>query len=63
MINEGIKNNMNISSMQQDIIKEKQTEIDYLNGAVAELGKKYGIKCPVNEGLVMIIKGMEKPKA
>ncbi|MCH8003273.1 MAG: 2-dehydropantoate 2-reductase [Nanoarchaeota archaeon] len=55
----GYKGSKNLSSMYQDIIKGKKTEIDYLNGAVVELGKKYGIKCPVNEGLVMIIKGME----
>jgi len=59
-INEGIKGSKNLSSMYQDIIKGKHTEIDYLNGAVVELGKKYGIKCPVNKGLVMIVKGMEK---
>ncbi|MBI2658162.1 2-dehydropantoate 2-reductase [Candidatus Woesearchaeota archaeon] len=58
-INEAIKDSRNISSMQQDIIKGKKTEIDYLNGAVAELGKKYGIGCPANEALAMIIKDME----
>ena len=59
MVDEMIKDSKNISSMQQDILKGRKTEIDYLNGAVVELGKKYGIKCPVNEGLVMIVKGME----
>ncbi len=60
MIDEAIKNSKNISSMQQDLIKGKRTEIDYLNGGVAKLGKKYGIKCPVNEALAMIIKEMER---
>ena len=41
-------------------MKGKKTEIDYLNGAVVKLGKKYGVKCPVNEALVKIIKEMEK---
>lgn len=50
----------NQSSMLQDILKGRKTEIDYLNGAVVELGKKYGIKCPVNETLIRIVKGMEK---
>ena len=59
MVNKMIKDSKNISSMQQDLIKGKKTEIDYLNGAVVKLGKRQGIKCPVNEGLVMIIKGME----
>ncbi len=55
-INEEFKNSRNISSMQQDLLKGKHTEIDYLNGAVAKLGKKFGIKCPVNEALASIIK-------
>ena len=59
-INRAIIGSKNLSSMYQDILKGKKTEIDYLNGAVVKLGKKYGIKCPVNEGLVMVIKGMEK---
>ena len=61
-INKAIKGSKNLSSMHQDLLKGKKTEIDYLNGAVVELGKKYGIKCPVNEGLIMIINGMEKRK-
>jgi 2-dehydropantoate 2-reductase len=60
IINNEFKNSVNISSMQQDILKGKKTEIDYLNGAVAELGRKYGIKCPVNEALTMIINGINK---
>lgn len=55
-INAAVIDSKNISSMQQDLIKGKHTEIDYLNGAVARLGKKYGIKCPVNEALTEIIK-------
>jgi 2-dehydropantoate 2-reductase len=61
-INDAFKNSTNTSSMQQDLIKGKHTEIDCLNGAVVKLGKKYGINCPVNEALVMIIKEMEKVK-
>ncbi len=57
-INKEFRNSRNISSMQQDLIKKNPTEIDYLNGAVVKLGKKYGIKCPVNESLVAIIKEM-----
>ena len=60
IINDAIKDSRNLSSMHQDVLKGKKTEIDYLNGAVVELGKKYGIKCPVNEALVVIVKGMGK---
>ena len=59
-INETFENSRNISSMYQDLTKGNHTEIDYLNYAVVKLGKKYGIKCPVNLALVNIIKEMEK---
>ena len=60
IINKEFKNSRNISSMRQDLLKGKHTEIDYLNGAVVELGKEYGIRCPVNEALSSIIKFLEK---
>ena len=59
-VNDAIKDSKNISSMQQDLLKGKTTEIDYLNGAIVKMGKKYGIKCPVNSALAAIIKEMEK---
>jgi len=49
----------NIASMRQDLLKGKPTEIDHMNGAVVELGRRYGIACPVNAALVTIIKAME----
>jgi 2-dehydropantoate 2-reductase len=49
----------NIVSMQQDLLRGRTTEIDYLNGAVVEIGAKYGLDCPVNSALTSIIKGME----
>ena len=58
-INREFAGSTNISSMQQDLLKGKKTEISYLNGAVAELGKKYGIECPVNEALASMINYLE----
>lgn len=58
-INNMLKGSRNISSMLQDITKKRRTEIDYINGAVAKLGEKYNIGCPVNKGLVMFIKCIE----
>jgi 2-dehydropantoate 2-reductase len=49
----------NIVSMQQDLLRGRSTEIDYLNGTVVELGAKHGLDCPVNSALTSIIKGME----
>jgi len=50
----------NLSSMQQDLLKGRRTEIDFLNGAVVALGRQYGVECPVNQALTMIIKAMER---
>ena len=50
----------NIASMRQDLMRGKATEIDYMNGAVAERGRRLGIACPVNSALVVIIKAMER---
>ena len=48
----------NIASMRQDLLKGKTTEIEFMNGAVVALGKRFGIECPVNGALVAIIQGM-----
>jgi 2-dehydropantoate 2-reductase len=49
----------NFSSMCQDILKRKKTEIDFLNGRIVELGRKHGVPTPVNETLVDFIKFLE----
>ncbi len=48
----------NIASMRQDLMRGKPTEIDHMNGAVVDLGRRSGIDCPVNAALVAIIKAM-----
>jgi 2-dehydropantoate 2-reductase len=50
----------NLASMQQDLLKGRRTEIDFLNGAVVKLGTKYGVDCPVNQALTAIITAMER---
>jgi 2-dehydropantoate 2-reductase len=47
------------TSMLQSLEKGSVTEIDFINGAVVHLGKKYGIPTPVNQVLVACIKGIE----
>ncbi len=49
----------NLSSMCQDLMKRKRTEIDFLNGKIVELGRKHQIPTPINETLVYLIKSME----
>lgn len=48
------------TSMLQSLEKKGPTEIDYINGAVVQYGKKIGIPTPVNSTLVACIKGLEK---
>ena len=50
-----------IASMRQDLMKGRKTEIDHMNGAVAELGVKFGIACPVNTAMTTMIRFLEAP--
>ncbi|MGB8781006.1 MAG: 2-dehydropantoate 2-reductase [Candidatus Bathyarchaeia archaeon] len=50
----------NYSSMCQDIMRGKRTEIDFLNGKIVELGARHSIPTPVNETLVHLIKFLEE---
>ena len=50
----------NRSSMLQDILKGRKTEIDFLNGEIVELAEKHKIGVPVNKTLVNMIKFLEK---
>lgn len=59
-INETFAPSRNIASMQQDLLRGRPTEIDYMNGAVAALGAGHGLPCPVNGALTAIIKAMEE---
>lgn len=49
----------NIVSMLQDLRRGRQTEIDYLNGAIVSLGEKHGIDCRLNRALTAIIRTMQ----
>ena len=44
------------ASMLQDIRQGRQTEIDFLNGAVVRLGERHGIATPTNRTLVELIR-------
>lgn len=50
----------NFSSMYQDLVKGKRTEIDFLNGKIVQLGKKHRVQTPINEALVSFIKFLER---
>ncbi len=47
------------SSMREDIIRRRQTEIDTIHGAVARLARKHGIATPTIDTMVALVKGLE----
>jgi len=49
------------ASMLEDL-KKGRTEIDSMNGAIVQLGKKYGVKTPVNEVVTNLIKALCEQK-
>jgi 2-dehydropantoate 2-reductase len=49
----------NISSMLQDILNGRQTEIDAINGAIVEKGKELNIDAPINKVLTYLVKSIE----
>jgi len=49
----------NISSMLQDVLNGKRTEIDFINGAVVRHAKALGIATPVNEVLTSLVRTIE----
>ena len=55
-----MKKHRNIEpSMLQDLKKGKKCEIDAINGIVSEWGRKYGVRTPINDRIVEIIKKAE----
>ena len=47
------------ASMLQDVLAKRQTEVDFMNGAIVEWGKKTGVATPLNQALWELIKGLE----
>ena len=50
----------NKSSMCFDILNKRKTEIEFINGAVAKIGKSHGIKTPMNDlmyNMIMVKEG------
>ncbi len=50
------------ASMLQDLEKGKLTEVDAINGAVSEYGRKVGCPTPMNDKVVEIIHSIEQGK-
>jgi len=47
------------ASMLQDVLAKRQTEVDFMNGAIVEWGNKVGVSTPLNQTLWSLIKGLE----
>lgn len=46
-------------SMLQDVLAERPTEVDALNGGIARIGREVGVPTPLNEAMAVMIKGLE----
>jgi 2-dehydropantoate 2-reductase len=47
-------------SMAQDIIKGRRTEIEFMNGYIAERGQYIGVKAPSHVKLTEVVKSVER---
>ena len=47
------------ASMLQDILAHRQTEVDFINGAIADCGERLGVPVPLNRALWQLVKGLE----
>lgn len=50
----------NVNSMLQDVLLDRRTEIDAINGAIARTAELHGIAAPVNRSLWCLIKAIEQ---
>ena len=47
------------ASMLQDVIAKRETEVDFMNGAIVKGGEKLGVPTPLNKAMWQMIKGLE----
>lgn len=48
------------SSMSQDVTKGRRTEIDFMNGYIADRGKELGIETPVNAAITSVVSEIDR---
>lgn len=46
-------------SMLQDILAQRLTEVDFINGAIADCGEKLGVPVALNRAVWQLVKGLE----
>jgi 2-dehydropantoate 2-reductase len=47
------------ASMLQDVLAKRQTEVDFMNGAIVNWGEKHNVPTPLNKTMWALIKGLE----
>jgi len=47
------------ASMFQDVVAKRQTEVDFMNGAIVKWGEEAGVPTPLNKAMWELIKGLE----
>jgi 2-dehydropantoate 2-reductase len=47
------------ASMLQDVLAERATEIDAMNGGIVRFGRENGVPTPLNEAIAALIQGLE----
>jgi 2-dehydropantoate 2-reductase len=48
--------------MLQDVEAGRETEIDFLNGAIVAFGERHGVDAPLNRALTALVKGIEEAR-
>jgi 2-dehydropantoate 2-reductase len=47
------------ASMLQDVEARRPTEVDWLNGGIARIGRELGVPTPLHDAVTALVKGME----
>jgi 2-dehydropantoate 2-reductase len=53
----------NVASMLQDVLKERLTEVDFINGAIVREGEALGVPTPANEVLTNLVQALQETYA
>jgi 2-dehydropantoate 2-reductase len=57
-----VRTAQNVSSMLQDVLKARKTEISSINGAILKEAVSHGIPAPVNAALTSLVSALEKSR-
>ncbi len=49
----------NVASMLQDVLKQRITEVEFINGAIVREGKALGISTPINQTLTSLVQAIQ----